>query len=210
MHLLVVIDLERFQELEVEGEAALYPDAIVAAQVRGVGLGVLQAGDVARWLRVQLTAALGCGSRAGWGSPETLWLASKPLLHPCLPSTVPQPHPGRNAHSSEAHSLDGRNRSSHQDSYDTGAGTGAGHSPQPSCAGRHIHRGLEEIPEGEVKFLPGISVTALLSERSLTGGRKTKSSLGHLNFQACLIMSSGNPPMVTEPRLAGPLWTKLS
>lgn len=65
--LLVVINLERLQELEVKGEAALHPDAVVAAQVRGVGLGVLQARDVARWLCVQLTAALGCGSRAGVG-----------------------------------------------------------------------------------------------------------------------------------------------
>lgn len=45
--MLVVIDFKRLQELELNGEAALHPDAVVAAQVGGVGLGVLQAGDVA-------------------------------------------------------------------------------------------------------------------------------------------------------------------
>ena len=45
--MLVVIDFEGFQELEVDGETPLHPDAVVAAQVGGVGLGVLQAGDVA-------------------------------------------------------------------------------------------------------------------------------------------------------------------
>jgi len=43
----------------VEGETALHPDAVVATQVRWVGLGVLQAGNVPGWLCVQLTAALG-------------------------------------------------------------------------------------------------------------------------------------------------------
>lgn len=193
----------------MEGEAALHPDAIVAAQVRGVGLGVLQAGDVARWLCVQLTAALSCERRAGRGSLETLWLASKPLLSPCLPPTVLQTHPGRNAHPSEAHSPDGRNRSNHQRSYDTGAGTGAGDSPQLSCAGQHIHRGLEEIPEGRVKFLPGTSVMVLFSDRSLTRGIETKSSPGHLDLQASLMLS-GNCPMVPEPRSTGLFCTKLS
>lgn len=68
MHLLVVIDFKRLQELEVKGEAPLHPDAVVAAQVSGVGPGVLQAGDVARRLCVQRAAALGCGVRAR-GSP---------------------------------------------------------------------------------------------------------------------------------------------
>lgn len=67
----------------MEGEAAFHPDAIVAAQVRGVGLGVLQARDVARWLCVQLTAALSCESRAGWVSPGT--------ASPCsVPASLPQ------------------------------------------------------------------------------------------------------------------------
>ena len=39
--------VKRLQELEVEGVASLYSDTVVAAQVRGVGPGVLQAGDVA-------------------------------------------------------------------------------------------------------------------------------------------------------------------
>lgn len=47
VYLLVVIDFKRLQELEVEGVASLYSDTVVAAQVRGVGPGVLQAGDVA-------------------------------------------------------------------------------------------------------------------------------------------------------------------
>lgn len=70
--LLVVINLERLQELEVKGEAALHPDAVVAAQVRGVGLGVLQARDVARRLCVQLTAALGLA-----GMPVLLQLVAQ-------------------------------------------------------------------------------------------------------------------------------------
>lgn len=131
MYLLVVIDFERLQELEVEGEATLHPDAVVAAQVRRVGLGVLQAGDVARWLCEQLIAALSYESRASRGSPGTLWLAPQAIAQ-CLPPTVPRPHPGRNAHPSEVHSLDGRYRSSCPRSYDTGAGIGAGDSPQVS------------------------------------------------------------------------------
>ena len=47
VYLLVVIDFKRLQELEVEGVASLYSDTVVAAQVSGVGPGVLQAGDVA-------------------------------------------------------------------------------------------------------------------------------------------------------------------
>lgn len=47
MYLLVVIDFKRLQELEVDSVAPLHPDAVVAAQVRRVGLGVLQAGHVA-------------------------------------------------------------------------------------------------------------------------------------------------------------------
>lgn len=87
MYLLVVIDLERLQELEVEGEAALHSDAVVAAQVRGVGPGVLQAGDVAGWLCVQLTGALGCESREGGGHHG---LSGWPRS-PCLaPASLPQ------------------------------------------------------------------------------------------------------------------------
>lgn len=82
VHLLVVIDFKRLQELEVKGEAPLHPDAVVAAQVSGVGPGVLQAGDVARRLCVQRAAALSCGVRAR-GSPGSLgW--SKLLPSPCL------------------------------------------------------------------------------------------------------------------------------
>ena len=51
VYLLVVINFKRLQELEVEGVAPLYSDTVVAAQVGGVGLGVLQAGDVAGGLR---------------------------------------------------------------------------------------------------------------------------------------------------------------
>ena len=51
VYLLVVIDFKRLQELEVEGVTPLYSDTVVAAQVGGVGLGVLQAGDVAGGLR---------------------------------------------------------------------------------------------------------------------------------------------------------------
>lgn len=86
VYLLVVIDFKRLQELEVEGVAPLYSDTVVAAQVGGVRLGVLQAGDVARGLREQLAAALGWESRARAGHPE-----SPTLLSPCLPWD----HPGR-------------------------------------------------------------------------------------------------------------------
>lgn len=47
VYLLVVINFKRLQELKVEGVASLYSDTVVAAQVSGVGPGVLQAGDVA-------------------------------------------------------------------------------------------------------------------------------------------------------------------
>lgn len=47
LYLLVVINFKRLQELEVQGEATLYPDAVVAAQIWRIGLGVLQAGNVA-------------------------------------------------------------------------------------------------------------------------------------------------------------------
>lgn len=79
VYLLMVIDFKRLQELEVEGVASLYSDTVVAAQVRGVGSGILQAGDVARGLREQLAAAFGWGSRARAGHPE-----SPTLLSPCL------------------------------------------------------------------------------------------------------------------------------
>lgn len=119
-------------------------------------------------------------------------MAPQSLLGPCLPPTVPQPYPGRNAHPSEAHSLDGRNRSSHQHSCDTGAGTGAGDSLQLSCAGKHIHRGLEDIPEGRVKFLPvgdfchGSALRKVMHQRHAL---KTKSSPGYLELQAFLFLS---------------------
>lgn len=58
MYLLVVIDFERIQELEVQGEAPLHPNAVVAAQIWWVRLGILQARDVARRLCEQLAAAL--------------------------------------------------------------------------------------------------------------------------------------------------------
>lgn len=176
----------------MEGEAALHADAVVTAQVGGVGLGVLQAGHVARWLCVQLTAALSWGNRARWGSRGLSGRPRTPLLAPCLTPAVPQAHPGRNACPPVARSPGGRNRSSHRHSCDIGAGTGAGESPQPSCSGKHIHRGLEDIPEGRVKFLPlGTSVMALLSERLIPSGLKTKSSPGHLELQASLSLFFG-------------------
>lgn len=58
VHLLVVVNLEGLQELEVEGETAFHPDAVVALQVWRVGLGILQTGDVAGRLSVQPAAAL--------------------------------------------------------------------------------------------------------------------------------------------------------
>lgn len=45
--MLMVINLKRLQELEVDVEASLHPDAVVAAQFGRVRLGVLQAEDVA-------------------------------------------------------------------------------------------------------------------------------------------------------------------
>lgn len=59
VYLLVVINFKRIQELEVHSEAPLYPDAVVTAQIWWIGLWVLEAGDVARGLRVEPTAALG-------------------------------------------------------------------------------------------------------------------------------------------------------
>lgn len=132
-----------------------------------------------------------------------LWLAQQALAQ-SLPAAPSQPHLGRNVCPCEAHSLDGRNRSSRQYSCDTAAGTWAGDSPQLSCAGKHIHRGLEEVPEGRVKFLPGTSVVALVSERSLSRGLKTKPASGHLDLQASL-MPDGDRAQVNSP-----LWKKLS
>lgn len=60
VHLLVVIDFKRIQELEAQGEAPLYPDAVVAAQIGWVGLRVFEARDIAGGLCIQLTAALSC------------------------------------------------------------------------------------------------------------------------------------------------------
>lgn len=65
VYLLVVINFKRIQELEMHSEAPLYPDAVVAAQIRWVRLRVLEAGDIARGLCVQSTAALSCESRTG-------------------------------------------------------------------------------------------------------------------------------------------------
>ena len=62
VHLLVVIDFERIQELEVQGEAPFYPDAVVAAQIGWVGLRIFEARDIAGGLCVQPTAALSCES----------------------------------------------------------------------------------------------------------------------------------------------------
>lgn len=60
VNLLVVVDFKRIQELEVQSEAPLYPDAVVAAQIGWVGLRVFEARDIAGGLRVQPTAALSC------------------------------------------------------------------------------------------------------------------------------------------------------
>lgn len=78
---------------------------------------------------------------------------SKPLLCLCLPTLPTQPHPGRIAHLSEAHSQDGRNRSSLQHSCDTDVGIGAANPLPLSWAAMHIHQGLEGIPEGRVTSL---------------------------------------------------------
>lgn len=56
--MLVVVDFKRLQELEVQGEATLHPDTVVTAQVWPIGLRVLHARNVARWLRIQLAAAV--------------------------------------------------------------------------------------------------------------------------------------------------------
>ena len=78
---------------------------------------------------------------------------SKPLLCLCLPTLPTQPHPGRIAHLSEAHSQDGRNRSSLQHSCDTDVGIGAANPLPLSWAAMHSHQGLEGIPEGRVTSL---------------------------------------------------------
>lgn len=46
VYLLVVINFKRIQELEMQSEAPLYPDAGVAAQIRWVGLWVFEARDI--------------------------------------------------------------------------------------------------------------------------------------------------------------------
>lgn len=81
------------------------------------------------------------------------WLC-KPPLSPCHLLAPTLPHLDRIVHLSEVHSLDGRNRSSLRRSCDTGVGTGAGRSLPLCCTGVRIHHGLEEIPEGRLKFLP--------------------------------------------------------
>lgn len=96
VYLLVVINFKRIQELEMHSEAPLYPDAVVAAQIRWVRLRVLEAGDIARGLCVQSTATLSCESRTGQAvralrlvqqaSAQSLTALSPPL---CLTLTGP-------------------------------------------------------------------------------------------------------------------------
>lgn len=89
MYLLVVIDFKRIQELEVQSEAPLYPDAIVAAQIWWVGLRVFKAREVARGLRVQSTAAFGYESKSRTREViRALRLAQKASAQP-----LPPPHP---------------------------------------------------------------------------------------------------------------------
>lgn len=86
VNLLVVIDFKRIQELEVQGEAPLYPDAVIAAQIRWVGLRVFKARDIAGRLCVQPSAALSCESGTRQVSRD-LSLAPQASAQP-----LPPPH----------------------------------------------------------------------------------------------------------------------
>lgn len=66
---------------------------------------------------------------------------------------------------------------------------GAGDSPQPCFAGKHIRQGLEEIPGGRLDSCQGTSVVGLVSEWSLTRGHKTKSTPDRLHLWAFLMLS---------------------
>lgn len=89
VYLLVVINFKRIQELEVHSEAPLYPDAVVTAQIGWIGLRVLEAGDVARGLRVEPTAALGYNENRTGRAIRALRLAQRASALP-LP-TPPSP-----------------------------------------------------------------------------------------------------------------------
>lgn len=144
---------------------------------------------------------------------------SKPLLSPCHTLTPTLAHPDRTVHFSEAHSLDGRNRSSLQHSCDTGVGTGAGSHLPLSWTGAHIRQCLEGIPEGRVKFLPrdfwdqmhyccawhgGLfpeTAVWFFPKESCARGQETMSTSG---LHTSLTLSR-NCSLAAEPRLSDPI-----